>query len=332
MPLFQIGYRRYQGTRTSHALRWLPITRSGVTIAWRSKLLRRLVFVSFLPFLYFGWVFFVIGRITDPGTDPSAPFYELAREILGRDLVRQLHEDPAAIRSAVWTVVFAYFGTYFQLWMAGLVAAVVGPPLVANDLRTRAFLIYFSRPLSRLDYVIGKAGVLVVLLSAVTLLPSLVLYVLSILFSPSFETVLQTLPVAGNIVLASLATAIPVALFLLLLSSLTQRPRFATLAWIVLCVFGPLTHLILSETRGLQDNGWTFLLSPVHTVRTLQLGLYDVPGQAAAIAQDGRVDLGGVVEGLSAVDSPLRAAVWLGFVSVGSLLFLLRRVDAPTRV
>ena len=64
MPLFQIGYRRYEGKRTPHLLRWWPITRTGVSIAWRSKLLRRLVFVSFLPFLYFGWVFFVIGRIT----------------------------------------------------------------------------------------------------------------------------------------------------------------------------------------------------------------------------------------------------------------------------
>ncbi|MFT5153791.1 MAG: ABC-2 type transport system permease protein, partial [Planctomycetota bacterium] len=175
MPLFQIGYRRYEGERTSHAMRWRPITRTGLAIAWRSKLLRRLVFVSFLPFLYFGWVFFIIGRITDPGTDPTTPFYEIAREILGHRLVNQLHEDPAAIRSAVWTMVFGYFGTYFQLWMAGLVAAIVGPPLVANDLRTRAFLIYFARPVSRLDYVIGKAGVLVVLLGAVTLLPSLVL-------------------------------------------------------------------------------------------------------------------------------------------------------------
>ena len=89
MPLFQIGYRRYDGERTSHAMRWWPITRTGLTIAWRSKLLRRLVFVSFLPFLYFGWVFFVIGRITDPGTDPTAPFYQLATEILGERLVNR---------------------------------------------------------------------------------------------------------------------------------------------------------------------------------------------------------------------------------------------------
>ena len=330
MPLFQIGYRRYEGKRTSHALRWLPITRTGLAIAWRSKLLRRLVFVSFLPFLYFGWVFFVIGRITDPGTDPTAPFYELAREILGHRLVNQLHEDPAAIRSAVWTMVFGYFGTYFQLWMGGLVAAVAGPPLVANDLRSRAFLIYFARPVSRLDYVIGKAGTLVVLLAAVTLVPSLVLYTLSILFSPSLATIAQTLPVAGTIVMASLGTIVPAALLLLVLSSITRRPRFAALSWFVVCLFGPITHLILQETRGLHDNGWTFLLSLPHTIRAFQLGLYDVEGRSEQLALQG--DIGQMIDGLTTSDSPLRAGIWLGLISVACLLILLRRVDSPTRI
>ena len=330
MPLFQIGYRRYEGERTSHATRWCPITRTGLAIAWRSKLLRRLVFVSFLPFLYFGWVFFVIGRITDPGTDPSTPFYELARELLGNRLVNQLHDDPAVIRSAVWTMVFGYFGTYFQLWMAGLVAAVAGPPLVANDLRTRAFLIYFARPVSRLDYVIGKTGVLVALLASVTLLPSLVLYTLSILFSPSLDTIAQTLPVAGTIVLASLGTIVPATLLLLVLSSLTRRPRFAAVSWFVVCLFGLLTHVTLQETRGLRDNGWTFLLSLPHTVRTFQLGLYDVKGRAEQFAVQG--DISDLIDGLTTSDSPLRAGIWLGMISITCVLILLRRVDSPTRI
>ena len=46
---------------------------------------------------------------------------------------------------------------------------------------------------------IQKGSVLVVLLGLVTLVPSLVLYSLSILFSPSIDTIAQTLPVAGTI-------------------------------------------------------------------------------------------------------------------------------------
>lgn len=330
MPLFQIGYRRYEGKRTSHALRWLPITRTGIAIAWRSKLLRRLVFVSFLPFLYFGWVFYVIGQITDPGTDPNALFYGLAHELFGSGLVNQLHDDPSAIRGAVWAMVFASFGSFFQLLMAGLVAAIAGPPLVANDFRSGAFLIYFSRPVSRFDYVVGKAGVLVSLLACVTLLPSLFLYVLSILFSPSFETLIQTAPVAAAMCLASLGTIVPVSLILLTLSSLTRQPRFATASWFVLVLFGMLSHLILRETRELADSGLTFLVSLPNTIRAFQLGLYDVAGRVDNLELNR--DMHEVALALSSPDSPTVAAVWLGFISVCCVLFLLRRVDAPTRV
>ncbi len=330
MPLFEIGYRRYEGQRTSHAMRWWPITRTGLDIARRSKLLRWLVLVSFVPFLYFAWVFFVIGRITEPGADPTSTLYDIARDFMGDRIVNQLHEDPAAIRSAVWTVVFGYFGSFFQLWIAALVAAVAGPALVADDLRTKAFLIYFARPISRLDYVIGKAGVLVVLLASVTLLPSLMLYTLSILFSPSLDTLAQTLPVLGSIVLASLGTIVPVSLVVLALSSLTRRSRFATIAWLVVCFFGPMAHTVLQQTRDLRDNGWTFLLSLPHTVRTYQLGLYDVQGKTERLAMDS--DISQLTEFLSASDSPLRAGIWLGALSVVCVLILLRRVDAPTRI
>lgn len=330
MPLFQIGYRRYEGQRTSHALRWWPITRTGITIAWRSKLLRRLVYASFLPFLYFGWVFFVIGRITDPSTDPSGPFFELARNIFGQRIVNQLHEDPTLVRSTAWAMVFATFGTVVQLLMIAVVAAIVGSPLVATDQRSRAFLIYFARPISRLDYVIGKTGIVVALLAAGSLLPSLFLYLLSILFSPSLATVVQTAPVALTIVLASLGAIVPAALIILALSSLTRQPRFATATWFVICFFGPIAHMTLRETRGLRDSSWTFLLSLPHTVRALELGLYDIKGRSKAIALEG--DLADMASSLTSPDSPALAAAWLGLLSVVSVMILLRRVDAPTQI
>jgi ABC-type transport system involved in multi-copper enzyme maturation permease subunit len=330
MPLFQIGYRRYEGRRTSHALRWWPITRTGLTIAWRSKLLRRLVFVSFLPFLYFGWVFFLIGRATDPATGGGQDAVnEIVTNVLGGQIVQQLRDDPAVIRSAVWAMVFAMFGNV-QLLIGGLVAAIVGPPLIATDMRSRAFLIYFGRPVSRLDYVIGKAGVMVALLAAVTLLPSLVLYALSILFSPSIDTLLQTAPIALTVLLASLGAVVPATLIVLVISSLTRQPRFATASWIAICFFGPIAHGVLSQTRALSENTWTYLLSLPHTIRALQLGLYDVAERVEVLGIGHQVD--DIVASLSSPNPPGRAAAALAVVSVLCLLVLLRRVDAPTRI
>lgn len=329
MGLFQIGYRRYEGRLTSQRLRWLPITRTGIRIAFRSKLLRWIGGSSFLPILYFAPVFFLIGRLTDPET-ANATYFDIARALLGPELTDRVRENPAGLRTAVWSAMFAGFGTKYQLWMVAIVTTIVGPALISNDIRSRSFLIYFARPVSRMDYVLGKTGTLVVMLAGVTLLPSIFLYAISILFSPSLGTVLQTASVAVAIVLASLGTIIPVALVMMTLSSIVRQPRFAAAAWIVLCLFGSIAHSLLQQTYGLHASKWTFLLSPADTMRTFQLGIYGVRDKLIPLGLDSSLPLG--LDSLTSSDSTGTAAIWLVFVSTTSLFILLRRVEAPTRI
>jgi hypothetical protein len=330
MPLFEIGYRRYEGRRTSARLRWWPIARSGVTIAWRSKLLRRLVLVAYLPILYFGPVFFAIGRITDPETDLSrGPWRAIAEGVLTGPVVAQLRDDPTAVRTAVWALVFTTFASSVQLALAALVAAVVGPVLISQDLRSKAFLLYFSRPISSVDYLLGKAGTLAGLLATVTLLPCLLLYALSIAFSPSLETVAHTFPVLLDVVLASLAVVVPATLVMLVLSSLTRQARFATVAWAVVCAFGVMFHQVIRATRGLGEASWPRLLSLGETVRAAQLAAFDVEGRFREVPGAG---LASVARGLAADAGGDEAALFLVLLSVACTLFLLRRVSAPTRI
>ncbi|MFT5290212.1 MAG: ABC-2 type transport system permease protein [Planctomycetota bacterium] len=331
MPLFQVGYRGYVGQRTLPSMRWLPITSTGLTIAWRSKLLKRLVLASFLPFLYFGWVFFLIGRVTqgDALAEPT-PIDILVASNFGPEFLLQLQQDPTQIRTAVWSIVFARFSVNIQLLIGGLVAAIVGPPLISSDIRSKAFLIYFSRPISRFDYLLGKLGTVASMMAVVTLLPALVLYAISIVFSPSLDTLSHTAPVLLSVVLASLVAIIPASLVVLTISSLTKQPRFATAAWIVLMCFGPLAHSVLQQTNGLRDSGWTFLLSLPHSVLELQLGLYNVAGRVEATGI--QTDLNGMIGSLSTDHSPWRAAIWLACVCSFCFFTLMRRVDSPTRI
>jgi len=330
MPLFQIGYRRYEGRRTSERLRWWPIAREGLTIAWRSKLLRRLVLVAYLPILYFGPVFFAIGRITDPSTDLSrGPWRELAEETLSRELVARLREDPTVVRTAVWALVFTLFASSIQLILAGLVAAIVGPPLISQDLRSKAFLLYFSRPISSVDYLLGKAGTLGGLVAAVTLLPSLVLYVLSIVFSPSLQTVLHTAPVLLDVVLSSFLVIVPVTLVLLVLSSLTMQPRFAAAAWAVICAFGVMFHHVIKATHALAGASWPRLFSLGETVRAAQLSVFDLAGRFEAVPG---ARLMGLPRDFAADHGGGGALIFLLVLCASSVVLLLRRIAAPTRI
>jgi ABC-2 type transport system permease protein len=70
---------------------------------------------------------------------------------------------------------FAIF-MYVQSFAVLLLAALAGPGLIAPDLSNGGLPLYFSRPLSRLDYVLARLSVLAGLLSLVTWVPGAFLF------------------------------------------------------------------------------------------------------------------------------------------------------------
>src|SRR5262249_55760915 len=64
-----------------------------------------------------------------------------------------------------------------QCGFATLLALLIGPGLIAPDLRNNALPLYFSRPFTRSEYVLGKISLLLLLLSAITWIPGLLLFI-----------------------------------------------------------------------------------------------------------------------------------------------------------
>jgi ABC-2 type transport system permease protein len=86
---------------------------------------------------------------------------------------------------------------------AFLLTAFVGPSLISPDLANGALPLYFCRPFSRAEYVLGKSSVLAILLSQITWVPGLVLFVIQASLAGARWT-WDNLWIAGSIVLASL--------------------------------------------------------------------------------------------------------------------------------
>jgi ABC-2 type transport system permease protein len=87
--------------------------------------------------------------------------------------------------------------------LAFILTAFTGPGLISPDLANGALPLYFCRPFSRAEYVLGKASVLGILLSQITWIPGLVLFaVQSTLAGP--EWTWNHLWIAGSLVLSSL--------------------------------------------------------------------------------------------------------------------------------
>jgi ABC-2 type transport system permease protein len=72
----------------------------------------------------------------------------------------------------IWFSVFTAIQTSF----AFICTVVIGPVLISRDLANNALPLYLSRPFSRLEYIVGKMSVLMILLSVITWIPGLLLF------------------------------------------------------------------------------------------------------------------------------------------------------------
>lgn len=327
MPIHSPSYRPWQGQRVSEWTRWLTICSTGIGRASQSRWLRRLLFSALLPLLFFGIPFFLFEQA---GRDPeiwrsfSILVRRMPQEMMLRDAIGALPRNPtpeefAAIRQPVWSFLILTFLRYPQAFLMVILVGIVAPPLISQDLRTRAYLIYFARPISRLEYVVGKLGVVGFFLFWISAMPALLLYVAAVMLSPSVEVVLTTWDLPIRILIASACMIIPTTLVALAFSSLTLESRYAGFAWFAMWIMGHVTYsalVAIPTFEAAQDQvafapGWRLLASP-----------YQVLGVVQSYAF-------GFVSDPSVV---LPSFVLLVAVSLVSLAILFRRVTAPMRV
>lgn len=127
-----------------------------------------------------------------------------------------------------------YFG-FIQITLA-LFCAAVAPEVMGRDQRTRTLPLYFSRALSRQDYVLAKLLALASAMLVLTLVPELVLFIGNSLASNNATQFWKDnwfdLP---RIVLAGVLAALLFGSLSLLVAAQTARRAYATIA--VLAVF-----------------------------------------------------------------------------------------------
>jgi ABC-2 type transport system permease protein len=110
------------------------------------------------------------------------------------------------------------------VWIQGgtgfFLAMLVGPSQVSRDLTNNALPLYLCRPFSRTEYVVGKMSIVMILLSAISWVPGLLLFLLQS-YLEGWSWFSQNLWIANAIFLGSLA-------WIVLLALLTQ----AISAWV----------------------------------------------------------------------------------------------------
>lgn len=236
MPLHDVGYRPWSGSTRANAAPAV-IAGTGIRLALKSRWLRRVLLFAWSPALVFAGGFFAFEQAVEEssrgtlvtrgrGLDSFGVVGALVADSLGGRL-----DEPEAARRTVWSRLLLAFMRAPQAVLLAVVVGLVAPRLIAGDLRARAWLVYFTRPLGRGDYILGKVLALAAIVSLITLVPALVLWIVGVLVSPSVTVALATGDLPLRIVAASAAVTIPTVLLALAYSSLTAESRIATFAW-----------------------------------------------------------------------------------------------------
>jgi len=153
MAVYRRGYQRYQGSVTGRFARLAVLPR----FAWRRLYQQRLVVLITVVALIWPLL--------------CAAFIYLANNAeLMKGLGKQFQSFVEVNGS--FFIVFMTVQAVFAVFLA----ALAGPGLIAPDLVNNALPLYFSRPLTRLDYALGKLATLFGMLSWITWFPGLLLF------------------------------------------------------------------------------------------------------------------------------------------------------------
>lgn len=154
MAVYQHTYQQYSGPATPLWSRFLIIPRYAYKSVFQSKLFTGLFAICFAPLLVMTILIYLKhnisvleafnARVSDIGFDVNGFFFRIF--------------------------------TSLQTSLGFLLTVIVGPTLISRDLANNALPLYLCRPLTRAEYVLGKMSVVMILLSLITWVPLLLLF------------------------------------------------------------------------------------------------------------------------------------------------------------
>jgi len=230
MAVYEQTYKRYAGPLTPEWSRFLIIPRHAYRGVFKSKLFTAFFVLCFLPLLV------------------EAILIYLHHNVNALGIMRLNIQELIPIDAS-------FFQTFVNLQggFAFFVALLVGPPLVAQDLRNNALPLYLCRPFSRTEYVVGKMSVLLILLSMITWIPQLLLFLFQS-YLEGFTWFRTNLWLASAIVIGSVVWILLLALISQTVSALVKWRVVASGAilglFFIPSVFGEFINVVFLTRLG----------------------------------------------------------------------------------
>ena len=213
MPIHRERYRRREGGVDLRGGAWAVIAANGL----RSLVRKR----AFLFLMILAWIPAVVRGVQ----------IWAAANVPGMSQIGMLAITPATFRDFLNQ----------QEPLVFFLTVYVGSGLIADDIRANALQLYLSRPVTRTQYIAGKAAIVMAALAAVTFLPAMLLLLLVPAFAGSVTFLRQHLTLIASISAYSVVQVTLSAFLILALSSLSKSRWFVSILYAGLAFF---THAV----------------------------------------------------------------------------------------
>jgi ABC-2 type transport system permease protein len=243
-PIHDQGYRRYGGGREPHGRSWWVIARAGLLSRVRERRVIALLLGAWLPFLVRAVQIYA-----------SANFQQVAFLAPTPQMFREYLEQQS---------IFVF-----------IVCIMIGAGLIADDRRANALQIYLSKPLSRVEYIVGKLITLAIVLAFVTWLPAMCLLLLQMLFAGSTKFLTEHLFLIPAITLFAGLQVFVSSFTMLALSSMSKSRRFVAMMYAGALFF---TAAMYQALRAITTSTAWAAISPRDTMNVIADGIFRIQG------------------------------------------------------
>jgi len=254
MPIYDQSYKRWEGEYYPQGTRWLVIAGESLRRVLKGKGIRICLLLGTIPFLI--W----LARIYI-----AVNFDTLTAQ-------GSLFQNFEPVRDSLTNVDIAFYHDFFEIELALVffVVFIAGCNLIAQDRRNNALSLYLSKPISRVDYVLGKGMAVAVPVSLITLVPGLLLYFFHAAFRDEWFLLVTNARILFAIVLFSLLVIVSGTLLILAISSLTKQGRYAAFGFIMMVIGGAVLSNMLRSALY-----FTPLRSTLGSPKSRLLSLFD---------------------------------------------------------
>jgi ABC-2 type transport system permease protein len=177
---------------------------------------------------------------------------------------------PLGIQASIDSAEVLQYWEFFSVsWLIlGVFVATIAPEMLCGDRREKTLILYFSRPITRLDYLLSKLLATGLLTLTITLVPLAIFWLGRQLLDDSPVSAMKdNLSDLWKIVVVSVVVSAYLGALGLVVSAFTGRKAIAVGVIIVAFLFASALAGVLQESVGSDDQQkWFSLISPAQTI------------------------------------------------------------------